>query len=632
MRNKMDYLNCRVKRLFSWKVSWKISHAMKLAAFTGLVSVLCAANVLGQTHTVSGKVVDGTTNEPLIGVSVVVKGTASGNITDTEGVFTLSVPSPDAVLIFSYVGYMPKEVAVNGQSRLNVALAEDTQALDEVVVVGYGTQKKSDITGAVTSVPRDRFSKLPVTNVLQAIQGVAAGVAVTQSSSIPGDSPSTSIRGRNSINASSEPYIVVDGVPLSKTDGSLNDINPNDIESMEILKDASAVAIYGTNGANGVILITTKRGSIGKPVIRYSGYTGVEGIAHIFEPGSPEQIVDRYAEYARIQQSSLFDGGPMRNQYEAENYTAGKITDWLGAVTQTGVIQDHNVSISGGSEYARYYISGDYLSQKGVVKGYDYKRYTIRTNFDVDVTKYLTVGLNSFISAHNRDGGRANLLNAAAMSPYGRMYEEDGSLTRYPMYSETLWENPLLRTTLNPERRQFNISINGYADLNFGNIWKPLSGLRYKLNAGYTYVPYRTNEYEGKTVYNETGWGKLFNRESQTYTIENILSYAKDIGLHHFDLTGLYAAKSKYYQEATAEGSVFPNDDLGWGELFAASTQKADSYADLYTMLSQMGRVNYSYDSRYLFTFTVRRDGSSVFGANNKYGVFPSVAAGWNIS
>jgi TonB-linked SusC/RagA family outer membrane protein len=565
---------------------------------------------------------------------VVVKGSTTGVTTDANGGYTISAPA-DATLVFSFLGLTTKEETIAGRGRVDVTLDESDQAIDEVVVVGYGTQKKSDITGSVTSVPKERLSKLPVTNVLQAIQGVAAGVTITQASSIPGDAPSAMVRGRNSINASSDPYIVVDGVPLSKTDGSLNDINPNDIESIEILKDASAVAIYGTNGANGVILITTKRGTTsGKPIIRYNGYAGVEGIAHILEPGSTEQLLERYAEYARIQNNSLNpDYGGVRYVNEVENFRNGTATDWLDAVTQTGVIQDHNVSVSGGSEHVRYYISGDYMSQKGVVKGYDYERYTTRTNLDVNVTKYLTVGTSTFIAAHNRDGGRANLLNAAAMSPYAKMYDDDGvTLTQYPMYAETLWANPLLPTTLEPERRQFNISVNGYADLNFGNLWKPLEGLSYKLNAGYTYIPYRTNEYEGKSVYNQTGWGKLFNRESQTYTIENIVSYSKNIGAHHFDLTGLYAAKSKYYQEATSEGSIFPNDDLGWGNLGAASTHKVGSYADLYTMLSQMGRVNYSYDSRYLFTFTVRRDGSSVFGANNKYGVFPSVAAGWNIA
>ncbi|GAB6394861.1 MAG: SusC/RagA family TonB-linked outer membrane protein [Bacteroidales bacterium] len=584
-----------------------------------------------QTRRLSGTVVDATSEEPLTGVSVVIKGTQRGTITDVNGNFDLEVPA-GAVLEFSYIGYLRQEVAVRNENRIKVSLRENAELLDEVVVVGYGTQKKSDVTGSVTSVPKERLSKLPVNNVMQAIQGVAAGVNVTQSSSIPGDAPSVQVRGRNSVNASSEPYVVVDGIPLSKTDGSINDINPNDIESVEILKDPSAVAIYGVNGSNGVILITTKRGGSGKPTIRYNGYGGIENFTHILEPSSPDEMLKRYAEYARIQQSSLYNGGPIRYQYEEENYKNGTTTDWIDAVTQTGIVQDHNISMNGGTEDVKYFLSGDYMDQKGVVKGYNYKRYSFRTNMDVKATKYLTVGTSSFIVAHNRDGGRANLLNAAAMSPYAKMYNDDGSYTQYPMYSETLWANPLLPTTLKPERRQFNISVNGYGEVDFGRIWEPLSGLKYKLNAGYTYVPYRTNEYEGKSVYNATGWGKIFNRESQTYTIENILTYARDFGKHHFDFTGLYAAKSKYYQEATAEGNIFPNDDLEWGNLGAASTQKVGSYADLYRSVSQMGRINYSYDSRYLLTLTARRDGASVFGKNNKYTLFPSAAIGWNMA
>lgn len=598
-----------------------------------LVAVFCnfaAAQPSQQEITVHGKVTD-KKGETLPGVSVKIEGTTRGTVTDANGSFQIRVPA-SSVLVFSYIGYIAQRVPVSNQTRLSISLAESAaKELSEVVVVGYGTQKRSDVTGSVASVPKERLSKLPVNNVMQAIQGAVANVTVSQSSSIPGDAPSTQIRGKNSINASSEPYVVVDGIPLSRTDGSINDINPNDIESVEILKDPSAVAIYGVNGSNGVILITTKRGGSGRPSIRYSGYTGVDEVAHVLENASPETILDRYAEYARITNTSLFNGGPVRNQYEFDNYQNGKTTDWLDAVMQTGVNQDHNISLSGGSEYAKYFVSGDYLDQKGVILGYNYKRYSFRANTDIDPTKYLRVGTSTFVVAHNRDGGRANLLNAAAMSPYGRMYNDDGSLTQYPMYSEQLWANPLLPTTTDPERRQFNLSLNGYADFNFGEIWKPLTGLKYKFNGGYSYVPVRINEYEGKSVYNMTGWGRITNRESQTYTIENILSYAKDLGKHHFDFTGLYAAKQKYWQEAISIGEIFPNDDLEWGNLESASSQKVSSQADKYRSISQMGRLNYSYDSRYLFTFTVRRDGASVFGENNKYGTFPSAAIAWNL-
>src|SRR5690606_28005306 len=204
----------------------------------------------------------------------------------------------------------------------------------------------------------------------------------------------------------------------------------------------------------------------------------------ILEPASPEQMLERYAEYARITKTSLYNGGPVRNQFEWENYQNGVTTDWLDAVMQPGRIQNHNVSLSGGNESAKYFVSGDYLDQRGILLGYNYKRYSFRANTDIKATRYLTVGTSVFIVGHNRDGGRASLLQAAAMTPWATMYNEDGSLTQYPMYSEQLWSNPLLRTTLNPERRQFNLSLNGYAELSFGEIFKPLAGLKYRFNGG----------------------------------------------------------------------------------------------------------------------------------------------------
>ena len=607
----------------TWRLRklWKCSFLF----FLLFISTAISAQVV-----VKGSVID-SRGAGIPGVTVTVVATGAGTTTNDAGLYSISARRGDKIQ-FTSVGFATYEAVVGNNAEINVTLtASSSQLMDEVVVVGYGSQKRTDVTGAIASVPKERLSKLPVNNVLQAIQGAVANVTVSQASSIPGDAPSTQIRGRNSINASSEPYVVVDGIPLSRTDGSINDINPNDIESVEILKDPSAVAIYGVNGSNGVILITTKRGVSGKPAIKYSGYTGVEEAAHILTPASPQQMLDRYAEYSRITNTSLYNGGPVRNQFEWDNYQNGTTTDWLGAVMQTGLIQNHNVSVSGGSESAKYFVSGDYLDEKGILIGYNYKRYSLRVNTDIKATRYLSVGTSAFIVGHNRDGGRASLLRAAAMTPWAKMYNDDGTLTQYPMYSEALWPNPLLPTTVNPERRQFNLSLNEYAEVNFGEIFKPLHGLKYRFNAGYSYVPARTNEYEGKSVYNQTGWGQITNSESQTYTYENILTYNKDIGLHHFDLTGLYAAKQKYWQQAIATGQVFPNDDLEWGNLESASTQTVSSQADMYRSISQMGRLNYGYDSRYLFTFTVRRDGASVFGKNNKFGTFPSAAFAWNI-
>ena len=584
-----------------------------------------------QAGVVKGQVTD-KNGDAVIGATVKVKDSQVGTVTNFDGNFSLNVQKAGR-LVVSYIGYLTKEVAFTPGQTLNIEIEEDATALDEVVVVGYGVQKKSDVTGSVTSINKDRLSKLPVTNVLQAVQGAAAGVTISQGSSIPGDAPSALVRGRNSINAGTGPYIVVDGIPISKSGGSLNDINPSDIESMEILKDASATAIYGTNGANGVILITTKHGKDGKPSVSYNGYIGIEDFAHKMDFCNGSQITQRYKDYVAQNPGETMYNDFVKNQNEAEAQAAGRETDWLyDMVSQTGIIQDHNVTVNGGAEKIKYFISGDYMSQKGVLKGFNYKRYSLRMNIDADVTDYLKIGTNSYIVSHNRDGGRVNFLMAEAMSPYGKVFEDNGSYCIYPMYTESLFFNPMRDVNQDHERRQWNINLNGYADINFGNIWKPLDGLRYKFNFGYSFVPRRENYYNGAEQNDLNGYGYIFNAETQSYTAENILTYAKDFGKHHFDLTALYASSRKKYHDNTAAASKFINDELLWHNLGGGGTQTAKSYTDLYTTVSQMGRLNYSYDSRYLFTFTVRRDGSSVFGEDNKYGTFPSVALGWNIA
>jgi len=584
-----------------------------------------------QAGVVKGQVTD-KNGDGVIGATVKVKDAQAGTVTDYNGNFSLNVQKA-GTLVVSYIGYLTKEIAFTPGQTLNITIEEDATALDEVVVVGYGVQKKSDVTGSVTSINKDRLSKLPVTNVLQAVQGAAAGVTISQGSSIPGDAPSALVRGRNSINAGTGPYIVVDGIPISKSGGSLNDINPGDIESMEILKDASATAIYGTNGANGVILITTKHGKEGKPSVSYNGYVGFETFAHKMDFCDGQQITQRYKDYVAQNPGETMYNDFVKNQNEADAQAAGRETDWLyDMVSQTGIIHDHNVTVNGGAEKIKYFISGDYMSQKGVLKGFNYKRYSMRMNIDADVTDYLRIGTNSYIVSHNRDGGRVNFMMAEAMSPYGKVYEDDGSYCIYPMYTESLFFNPMRDINQDHERRQWNINLNAYAELNFGNIWKPLTGLTYKFNFGYSFVPKRENYYNGAEQNDPNGYGYIFNAETQSRTVENILTYAKDIQKHHFDITLLYASSRKKYHDNTATGAKFINDELLWHNLGGGGTQTAKSYTDLYKTVSQMGRLNYSYDSRYLFTFTVRRDGSSVFGADNKYGTFPSVALGWNIA
>jgi TonB-linked SusC/RagA family outer membrane protein len=594
--------------------------------------LLTPLSLMAQNRVIKGVVKDSKSNDPLIGCSVAVKGTSTGTLTDLNGEFTINASSKSTI-VFTFIGYNGKEVTVDSQSNITVALDENSEVLEEVVVVGYGTQKKSDITGSVTSVNKDRLSKLPVANVMQALEGATAGVLVTQGSSIPGDGPSTIIRGKNSINASNDPYIVVDGIPISKSGGSISDINPNDIESMEILKDASAVAIYGTNGANGVILITTKRGKTGKPTIRYNGYAGVEDFAHKLRMRNGAEYVQKYKDYMFQKTGTELPGTPVPNQAEVANYNAGKETDWLDEISQTGIAQDHNVSLSGGTDNMKYFVSGEYLNQKGILKGYQYQRFSFRMNMDINVTDYLTIGTNAYVAAHNKDGGRVNFLYGLAMSPYGQLYNEDGTYTTLPMSPEEMYTSPFCQYNKKAERRNVNINGNGYAELNFGKIFKPLNGLKYRLNLGYNYLPARESNYAGLASYDKNGTASTINKETNAYTIENILTYTKDIAKHHFDLTALYSAQSRKYLSTTAKSVTFVNDLLGYNYLQGGATQTASSEANRYAATSYMGRLNYSYDSRYLLTVTARRDGSSVFGANtSKYGTFPSVAVGWNIA
>ena len=587
-----------------------------------------------QQPTVRGRVTSG--DSAATSVTVQVKGTNRATQTGQNGEFAVEAGT-GSTLVFSGVGFATQEVAVGNRKIIEVHLLVSSKEMNEVIVVGYGTQKKADVTGSVASVPKSRLSELPVTNILQAVEGSVAGVSVTNTSAVPGATPTVLIRGQNSITANSGPLIVVDGIPLSKSGGSINDINPNDISSMEILKDASAVAIYGTNGSNGVILITTKRGVTGKPVIRYSGYEGIEDLAHILKPRSAASYVQKYADF--LQQTGQTQTSPVPNASELVNYNAGKTTDWVKETTHQGIIGDHNLSISGGTKDVRYFISGEYLKERGSIKGYQYHRAAFRANLDFNLTDYLSVGTSVFVNNNDYGGGRANLLFATAMSPYGQEFNPDGTYNIYPMYPELLYTNPLIGTYQQNSNHNFNINGTGYLEVRFSGV---LKGLKYRLNAGYNYIPSAQYTYTGRNDNNPLGNATTFNAETNSYTLDNLLTYNRDFGKHHIDFTGLYSAEQRRYFVDAFSATGFINDLLSFNNIGAGATVGAastgtnlpnGSYSDRYALNSQMARINYSYDDRYLFTFTTRRDGSSVFGASTtKFGVFPVGAVGWNIS
>ncbi|WP_186754163.1 SusC/RagA family TonB-linked outer membrane protein [Echinicola salinicaeni] len=599
---------------------------LKMAgAFLMLCLAISFSFAQSSERTITGVVIDEASQEPIPGATVLEKGTSNGTATDIDGNFKLELSSQNPILNVSFIGYTSKEVEVGNASELTISLAEDISQLEEVVVVGYGTQKRSDITGSVASVPKDRLSNLPVTDLTQAIQGTTAGLNVSQGSSVPGSTGGLQIRGVNSINANTSPFIVVDGAPFF---GSINDLNANDIQSIEILKDASAVAIYGTRGANGVILVTTKRGdqSDGAPKINYSGYVGFESMSNVLEPMGPDAYVQKYADY--LTANNQPQTAVLPNASEVENYEAGITTDWLDEATQPGRISEHNLSISGGTEKIQYYVSGSHLKQKGVVKGYQFARTNFRTNIDAEITDWLKVGTSSFFTDNNYGGGRVNWLEAAAMSPYSVPYDENGEYIIFPMSPEELFKNPLLGLTTDRVDRRRTLSGSGYADITPGFI----EGLKYRFNATYVYNFDRFAGYTGRQFNDRNGTANISNTERANWVIENILTYAKDIDKHHFDITALYSAQSVDYFNSSAQSRGFINDALSYNGMEAGTTQATWSNANNYTLLSQMGRLNYAYDSKYLVTVTARRDGYSAFGSNtSKYGLFPSMALGWNI-
>ena len=576
-----------------------------------------------ETRNISGTIVNSSGN-PLEGVSVTAKNAGTGTTTNAAGNFKILVNEND-VLLISSVGYTEQEIKIGNQENIKITLGDQQKTLDEVVVVGYGTQKRSDITGSVSSVSKERLSNLPVTNILHAVEGSVPGLNITTNSSSPGSSADILVRGQNSFSAGTGPFIVVDGIPISTLGGVTNEINPNDVASIEILKDASAVAIYGTRGSNGVILITTKRGTTGKAKISYNAYAGPEFKTNLQPLMNGQQYVEKNLEYAR---QTGRNPVPVPNFGEQANYDAGRTTDWIEAISQNGHIQDHNLSISGGTADIKYYISGEYLKQQGVLQGYQYGRTSLRSNLDANLTGWLKVGASLYFVANNYDGGKVNFLQAGRMSPYSQPKDSAGNYIFFPMFPDTFYENPFLGLNNNVTDRTKNMTGNFYSEVKL-----PVKGLKYRLNGSYSYLTSRYDFYSGRNANNSLGSANANNGETNSWIIENIFSYDRTWAKHHVDLTGLYSAQKTSRFNTGIAANTFINDQLTYNNIDAAAIQKASSGSSESKFLSQMLRINYSFASKYLFTATARRDGYSAFGANtSKYATFPSVAVAWNIS
>ncbi|OJV20492.1 MAG: SusC/RagA family TonB-linked outer membrane protein [Dyadobacter sp. 50-39] len=557
----------------------------------------------------------------LPGVSVVVKGTQFGTVTDVDGKFDLNVPDEAGLLVFSFVGYLPQEVEIGSRTQVNVVLKPDTKALEEVVVVGYGTVKKRDLTGAVASVNVEQARLQPNTNASQMLRGTTAGVQVTDNGR-PGQVGTIKIRGTNSISGSTSPLIVLDGIIYAG--GSLADINPSDIESIDVLKDASSTAIYGSLAANGVIEITTKRGKSGKPVFSFNTYVGASDYAFLPKLLNAEQYL------AARKDAEVADGGAVPFQpVELENMAAGRSIKPFQEIRQSAPMSNYELSVSGKTDRTSYFFSGGYLKAKSPVKGDNFSRISSRLNLSVDATDWLKLGVNSGFTSRDDSGVRADLVATTYLSPYASLFLADGKSPRPLPQDIGLVSNPLIGYALNDRKSITNaLFANGFADI---RIWK---GLSYKLNAAYTRTDSKEFKYNPSyEPLNRLGSGSKRHGEKQNITVENIVSYKQQITPRQsLDVTLLYGAYQQKEEFSFLSSQNIFNDALGYNALEIGEGFNIDAGAIQNRQLSGMARLGYSVAGKYLATVSMRRDGFSAFGAGNKFGVFPAAALSWNVT
>lgn len=568
---------------------------------------------------VSGKVTDSENGEAIPGVSVLLKGGTKGTVTDANGNFSLVVPDTKAVLVFSYVGYTPQEVSVGSQTTLNVLLKSDAKTLSEIVVVGYGTSKKTDLTGSVKSVKSDEFNRGIINSPEQLLQGKVAGVNVTSASGEPGGAQGITIRGPGGVRTGSTPLFVVDGLALdnSGTGGGgnpLNFLNPQDIESIDVLKDASATAIYGSRGANGVVLITTKKGKSGTSSLNYSTSLGISKIARAL----PVFTADEYrAEVPKL-------GGALED-------LKGN-TDWQSEVMRTAYTQNHNLTLGGGADKLTYYASFGMQKQEGILKNNNIDRYTGRINV---TQKFLDDRLNvdanlTVTSVSNvRPPIEGMIGNAISTNPTYPAYDKDGNPAFYPNLV-----NPLISLKLNKE-----VLKTGRIMGNISPSFKITKDLVYRLNFG---IDNSNSVRDVQSLPNavplQDGRLDTYIKTNNNSLIENYLTYGKQFGKHNISALVGHSYQKIFIQERWSSINKFPISDIepiynpGLGQELTLANNKPGGYAVKNELQSFFSRVNYQFDDKYLFTATVRADGSSKFGANNKYGVFPSFSAGWRIS
>lgn len=592
----------------------------------GLLLLLCLIPLcsIAQNITVKGIVKDNL-GESVIGANVTEKGTTNGMITDLDGNFSLTVQK-NATLVISYIGYVTQEIAIKGNTNLNIILKEDSKALEEVVVIGYGTARKSDVTGSIASVGGDKLQEMPSTNITYALQNRVAGVDMTQTSSQPGATMQIRIRGTRSLTASNDPLVVLDGIPFM---GNLSDINPGDIKSMDILKDASSTAIYGSRGANGVILITTNRGAQGTPAkFTYNGYVGAKSVFSKY----PMMDGPKYAEmrkYAGKFENSLDESDDMN-------------TDWQDLLYRTGMVNSHDVSVAGGTNNGSYSFGAAYYKDQGVIPTQNYTRYSLRGSFNQGVGKYFRFGLTTNSNYNVTKGSNIDLYSVLNNTPLANPYNEDGSLKRTVKLNSQDENFVVTRDVVENLEDSWLNEKKGFGTYNnlFAEVQCPwVKGLKYRVNLGLNYRSTKGGVFTGEGINSSTAdtpsTASLEHTETTNWAIENLITYDRTFGKHQLNIVGMYSAEETVYTKSHIAARDIPAEYLQYYNLGRAEgtiTVNPDNWDYQKSgLMSWMGRAMYTYDNRYMLMATVRADASSRLAKGHQWHTYPAVSAGWNI-
>jgi TonB-linked SusC/RagA family outer membrane protein len=599
-----------------------------------------------QSVTVSGKVTD-EAGVGMPGVNVVVKSTSIGTTTNADGVYTLNLPSHqfEGTLVFSFIGYITEEVPVNNRNAINISMVSDVTSLTEVVVVGYGTQEKRDVTAAISSISGEAIAKIPTGNPMEAMKGQIAGVDILQTGGRPGQGSSITIRGRRSLTASNDPLFVVDGIPMTAGTSSISDFNPADIASVEVLKDAASQAIYGSRGSNGVILITTKRGTPGKTTVNYTGTYGISEPYKLIPMMNGEQFANLKREANRLDANGQSgraawgdtgstipaDAAVFNDAVELNSVVNGLSTDWQDLIYQNGSQLNQQISVSGGTEKSYINIALSYFKEDGLIEGTDYKRYTARINADHHISKIFKVGVSSiFTNSTQNWGSRSVISEAVNQTPLGLPYDANGNIIFLPI-SDGIRSNPL--SELVPGKRVDERNINRVFSSVFldANI---MEGLTYKFLIGQDYQYFERGIFEGQytnTRKNGTPYASIEKAQDFGYTLENLLTYNKSIGQHALGATFLQSVAQQNFTMNSASAANLPYETAFWHNLGLGTVTGYPSDYAQYRLLSFMGRINYAFAGKYLLQASLRLDGSSRLAPGHKWNRFPGVSVGWRI-